>query len=113
MASVDPAYYKNTAGQPSFGNGDFKLYSLSANADLGAVSLTSATSYLKGNFGIYVPQSPSGFFSSHFYPEMFSPEQQAASTVAEPYHWVIGAQYQEGKGPTKTQKPTPQTNNQP
>jgi outer membrane receptor protein involved in Fe transport len=103
MASVDPAYYQNTAGQPSFGNGDFKLYSLSAALDLGSVAITSATSYLKGNFGIYIPISPSGFFSSQFYPKMFAQEVRANSTGAGPLHWVIGAQYQDGQGPQKNQ----------
>ncbi|WP_448663858.1 TonB-dependent receptor [Sphingomonas sp. CJ20] len=103
MASVKPAYYENTAGQPSFGNGDFKLYSLSGNIDLGDVAITSATSYLKGNFGIYIPLSPSGFFSSQFYPKMFSQELRANSTGPGPFHWVIGAQYQDGEGPQKNQ----------
>ncbi|MBO9711723.1 TonB-dependent receptor [Sphingomonas sp.] len=103
MASVDPPYYQNTAGQPSFGNGDFKLYSLSAALDLDSFSITSATSYLKGNFGIYIPLSPSGFFSSQFYPKMFAQEVRANSTGAGPFHWVVGAQYQDGEGPQKNQ----------
>lgn len=103
MASVEPAYYENTAGQPSFGNGDFKLYSLSANVDFDSFSVTSATSYLKGNFGIYIPLSPSGFFSSQFYPEMFSQEIRANSTGAGPFNWVVGMQYQNGSGPQKNQ----------
>ncbi len=103
MASVSPPYYQNTAAQPSFGNGDFKLYSLSAALDLGSVSITSATSYLKGNFGIYIPISPSGFFSSQFFPKMFAQELRANSTGAGPFHWVIGAQYQDGEGPQQNQ----------
>jgi outer membrane receptor protein involved in Fe transport len=107
MASVEPPYYQNTAQQPSYGNGDFKLYSLSAALDLDSVSITSATSYLKGNFGIYVPISPAGFFSSQFYPEMFAQEVRANSTGTGPFHWVLGAQYQNGKGPQSNQLEIP------
>lgn len=103
MASVEPAYYANTAGQPSFGNGDFKLYSLSGSVDFDNVSLTSATSYLKGNFGIYIPLAPSGFFSSQFFPKMFSQEVRVNSTGSSPLHWVVGAQYQDGEGPQANQ----------
>jgi len=104
QASVQsPPYYQNTAGQPSFGNGDFKLWSLSANVDLGSVELTSATSYLEGNFGIYVPISPAGFFSSQFFPEMFAQEIRANSTGGGPLNWVVGASYQNGSGPQENQ----------
>lgn len=99
MASVDPPYYQNTANQPSFGNGDFKLYSLSANLDLPSFSITSATSKLEGEFGIYIPISPAGFFSSQFFPKMFAQEIRAYSTTQGPFHWVVGAQYQDGSGP--------------
>lgn len=99
MASVEPPYYQNTANQPSFGNGDFKLYSLSANLDLPTFSITSATSKLKGEFGIYIPISPSGFFSSQFFPKMFAQEVRAYSTGSSPFNWVVGAQYQDGSGP--------------
>ena len=110
MASVDPAFYENTAGQPSYGNGDFTLYSLSGDVDFDTFSITSSTSYLEGNFGIYVPLSPSGFFSSQFYPEMFSQEVRANSTTSSPFHWVIGAQYQDGQGPQKNQLLNPSVN---
>ena len=99
MQSVDPPYYANTAGQPSFGNGDFKLYSLSATVDFKTFSVTSATSDIKGNFGINVPLSPAGFFSSQFYPKMFSEEMRANSTTAGPLHWLLGAAYEDGQGP--------------
>ena len=77
MASVEPAYYQNTQGQPSFGNGDFKLLSFTADVEFENFSVTSATSDLSGNFGIYIPLSPSGFFSSQFFPEMFAQEIRA------------------------------------
>ena len=32
-ASVDPPYFQNTAGQGSFANGDFELWSLTASID--------------------------------------------------------------------------------
>jgi hypothetical protein len=70
-ASVDPPYFQNTAGQSSFGNGDFKLWSFSAVIDFERFSITSATSNLEGAFGINIPISPAGFFSSQFFPEMF------------------------------------------
>ena len=98
-ASVDPPYFQNTAGQSSFANGDFELWSFTAGIDFESFSVTSATSDLKGSFGINIPLSPSGFFSSQFYPKMFSEELRAYSTGTSPLHWVIGAAYQDGEGP--------------
>jgi iron complex outermembrane receptor protein len=106
-ASVDPPYFQNTAGQPSFGNGDFKLWSLSAVIDFDHFSLTSATSNLEGNFGINIPISPAGFFSSQFFPEMFAQEIRANSTGAGRLHWVVGAAYQNGEGPQSNQLEIP------
>ncbi|WP_442680013.1 TonB-dependent receptor [Sphingomonas sp. ASY06-1R] len=110
MASVDPPYYANTADQPSFGNGDFKLYSFTANVDFKSFSVTSATSQLKGNFGINIPLSPSGFFSSQFYPKMFSQEVRVNSTGSGPLHWLVGGAYQDGKGPQANQLLNPTLN---
>jgi iron complex outermembrane receptor protein len=107
MASVDPPYYQNTAAQPSFGNGDFELYSLTGTVDFDAFTLTSATSYLEGNFGIYVPIAPQGFFSSQFFPQMFVQEVRANSVGDGPFHWVVGAQYQDGEGPQSNQLSIP------
>ncbi len=107
MASVDPAYYANTAGQPSFGNGNFQLYSLSAELDLDAFTLTSATSDIKGTFGINVPIAPQGFFSSQFYPKMFSEEVRMNSNGSGPFHWLLGGSYQNGQGPQKNQLEIP------
>ncbi|MFN7180291.1 TonB-dependent receptor [Hyphomonas sp.] len=110
MASVEPPYYQNTQGQPSFGNGDFKLFSFTADVEFDNFTLTSATSDLSGNFGIYIPQSPSGFFSSQFYPEMFAQEIRGYSTGDGPFNWVLGAQYLDGQGPQKNQLLNPTTN---
>ncbi|WP_271299078.1 TonB-dependent receptor [Sphingomonas sp. CV7422] len=107
LQSVSPPYYENTAAQPSFGNGDFKLYSLSATWDLKHFSVTSATSQLDGNFGIYVPISPAGFFSSQFYPTMFSQEVRINSNGIGPFHWLFGGAYQNGKGPQANQLDIP------
>ena len=109
-ASVDPAYFQNTAGQPSFANGDFELWSLTATADFNSFSVTSATSDLKGNFGINIPLSPSGFFSSQFFPKMFAEELRAYSTGTSPFHWVAGASYQDGEGPQANQLLNPAVN---
>jgi outer membrane receptor protein involved in Fe transport len=100
-ASVDPPYYQNTAGQGSFANGDFELWSLTASADFEHFSVTSATSNLKGNFGINIPLNPAGSFSSQFFPKMFAEELRAYSTGAGPFNWILGAAYQDGKGPQK------------
>lgn len=110
MASVEPAYYQNTQGQPSFGNGDFKLLSFTADVDFENFSVTSATSDLSGNFGIYIPLSPSGFFSSQFFPEMFAQEVRAYSTGDGPFNWVIGGQYLDGQGPQENTLLNPTTN---
>lgn len=109
MASVnDPAYYENTGGGASFGNGDFKLWSLSATVDFDHFSLTSATSKLEGNFGIQVPiGGGTGFFSSQFYPEMFSQEIRANSNGNGPFHWIVGASYQDGSGPQENRLENP------
>ena len=98
-ANVDPPYFQNTAGQGSFSNGDFELWSLTAGVDFDGFSITSATSDLKGNFGINIPLSPAGTFSSQFFPKMFAQELRANSTGPGPLHWVVGAAYQDGEGP--------------
>jgi outer membrane receptor protein involved in Fe transport len=98
-ASVDPPYFQNTAGQSSFSNGDFELWSFTANVDFENFSVTSATSDLKGDFGINIPLSPAGSFSSQFFPEMFSEELRAYSTSSAPFGWMLGAAYQDGEGP--------------
>ncbi|MEP7245933.1 MAG: TonB-dependent receptor [Gammaproteobacteria bacterium] len=98
-ASVDPAYFQNTAGQGSFADGDFQLWSFTAGIDFESFSITSATSDLDGSFGINIPLSPAGSFSSQFFPRMFSQELRAYSTGSSPLHWVLGAAYQDGEGP--------------
>ncbi|RIV85505.1 TonB-dependent receptor [Aurantiacibacter xanthus] len=98
-SSVDPVYYENTAGQDSFSNGDFKLLSFTATLDLDAFTITSATSNLEGEFGINIPISPEGFFSSQFMPEMFAQELRINSNGAGPLHWLVGGSYQNGSGP--------------
>jgi iron complex outermembrane recepter protein len=98
-AAVDPPYFQNTAGQDSFSNGDFTLWSLTATLDFDAFTITSATSNLEGVFGINIPLSPSGSFSSQFLPKMFAQELRVYSTTDGPLHWVAGAAYQDGQGP--------------
>lgn len=109
LASVEPAYYQNTAGQVGFADGNFELWSFTANVDFENFSITSATSDLKGHFGINIPQSPAGFFSSQFYPEMFAQELRVYSTGAGPLNWVVGASYQDGEGPQDNQLERPGT----
>ncbi len=70
-----------------------------AGIDFDRFTITSATSDLKGSFGINLPLSPSGSFSSQFYPKMFAQELRANSTGESPLHWVLGAAYQDGEGP--------------
>ncbi|MFB0613713.1 TonB-dependent receptor [Aurantiacibacter poecillastricola] len=98
-ASVDPVYFENTAGQDSFSNGDFELMSLTATVDFDAFTVTSATSNLEGEFGINIPISPAGFFSSQFFPEMFAQEVRINSNGEGPFNWLVGAAYQNGSGP--------------
>jgi iron complex outermembrane receptor protein len=106
-ASVDPPFFQNTAGQGSFSNGDFELWSLTAGIDFEHFSVTSATSNLEGAFGINIPLSPAGFFSSQFFPEMFAQELRAYSTGSGPLKWVLGAAYQDGEGPQSNQLQLP------
>jgi outer membrane receptor protein involved in Fe transport len=98
-ASVEPPYFQNTAGQDGFSNGDFTLWSLTATADFDAFSITSATSNLEGDFGINIPLSPAGSFSSQFLPKMFAQELRINSNSEGPLHWVLGGAYQDGSGP--------------
>jgi outer membrane receptor protein involved in Fe transport len=99
LASVDPAFYEDTAGQPSYADGSFELMSATAVLDLPNFTITSATSRTTGKFGIYIPIAPAGFFSSEFYPSMLAEEIRANSTGDGPLHWVVGGQYQDGQGP--------------
>lgn len=98
-ASVKPPYFQNTAGQPGFSNGDFTLWSLSTTVDFKTFTVTSATSKLDGVFGIHIPLSPAGSFSSQFLPKMLAEELRVNSTTPGPLHWVAGAAYQDGQGP--------------
>lgn len=98
-ASVAPPYFENTAGQDGFSNGDFTLYSLTATVDFDAFTITSATSNLEGVFGIKIPLSPAGSFSSQFLPKMFAQELRINSNGSGPLHWVFGGSYQNGSGP--------------
>jgi iron complex outermembrane recepter protein len=100
LAQVNPnEFYENTAGQPSFADGSFELMSATVVLDLDDVTITSATSRTTGKFGIYIPISPAGFFSSEFYPSMLAEEIRAYSSGDGPWHWVVGGQYQDGQGP--------------
>ncbi|WP_034794092.1 TonB-dependent receptor [Hyphomonas beringensis] len=98
-ASVKPPYFENTAGQQGFSNGDFKLWSFTAEVEFDNFMVTSATSNLEGEFGINIPLSPAGSFSSQFYPKMFAQELRVNSTTPGPLHWIVGASYQDGEGP--------------
>jgi len=98
-ASVQPPYFQNTAGQKGFSNGDFTLYSLTATVDFDAFTVTSATSNLDAVFGINIPLSPAGSFSSQFLPKMFAQEVRVNSRGDGPFHWVVGGSYQDGSGP--------------
>ena len=98
-ASVDPPYFQNTAGQDGFSNGSFTLWSLTATVDFDAFTVTSATSNLEGVFGINIPLSPAGSFSSQFLPKMFAQEVRLNSSTDGPLHWVVGGAYQDGQGP--------------
>jgi iron complex outermembrane receptor protein len=98
-ASVEPPYFENTAGQDGYSNGDFTLWSLTASVDFDAFTVTSATSHLEGEFGINIPISPAGSFSSQFFPKMFAQELRINSNSSGPLHWLVGAAYQDGQGP--------------
>jgi iron complex outermembrane recepter protein len=105
--SVDPPYFANTAGQESFSNGDFNLWSFTGAINFESFSITSATSDLQGSFGINIPLAPAGFFSSQFFPKMFAEELRAYSTGTSPFHWLLGAAYQDGQGPQSNQLQLP------
>ncbi|HWU13294.1 MAG TPA: TonB-dependent receptor [Caulobacter sp.] len=102
-SSTDPYTYQQTAGVQGYADSKFTLYSLAADIHLGAVAVTSSTSYLKGAFGSRSPLGPFGIpggrFDSFFFPKNFSQELRARSTGAGPLHWVAGATYSDGEGP--------------
>lgn len=103
FSTVDPYAYAQTSGIDSFTTSKYTLYSLVADVDLGAVALTSATTYLKGTFGYRTPLGsfgvPGGKFDSFFFPKNFGQEVRARSTSSGPLHWVVGGNYQNGEGP--------------
>lgn len=101
MNSVDPYYFENTGGVVGSSRGKFTLYSLSANVDLGSVELTNTISYFDGMFGLKIPVGGGVEFSSFFFPTNFSEELRINSTGDGPFHWVLGAQYQDGEGPSE------------
>jgi outer membrane receptor protein involved in Fe transport len=107
MQSINPPAYANTGGQIGFGNGDFTLYSVTANAGFKGFSVTSATTKLTGQFGIFRPVVPAGSFSSQFFPTMFSEELRIHSNGSSPLHWVLGGAYQDGTGPQSNLLTTP------
>ncbi len=73
--------------------------SLTATVDFDAFTVTSSTSNLEGDFGINIPISPAGFFSSQFSPKMFAQELRVNSNGEGPLHWLVGGSYQDGSGP--------------
>jgi len=101
VGSVDPAFFENTDGQPSYADGTFELWSATAILEMQDFVVTSATSHTDGHFGIFIPIQPAGpsFFSSEFYPKMLAEEIRVNSNGDGPLHWLIGGQYQDGAGP--------------
>ncbi|UZW54380.1 TonB-dependent receptor [Sphingobium sp. JS3065] len=102
-SSVKPYTYEQTAGIKGFTEGKYTIYSLVGDVDLDGVTLTSSTSYLKGTFGYRTPLGvlgvPGGKFDSFFFPKNFGQEVRARSNGTGPFHWVVGATYQDGEGP--------------
>lgn len=98
LNSLTPAYVTDTQGLPFFGNGAFKLYSLTGNIDLGAIAVTSATAWMNGTFGLQGPFPGALIFSSQMHPRNFSQEMRINSTSSGPLHWIVGGQYQNAQG---------------
>lgn len=103
FSSVKPYTFEQTAGIKGYTEGKYTIYSLVGDVDLGGVVLTSSTSYLKGTFGYRTPLGgfgvPGGKFDSFFFPKNFGEELRARSNGSGPFHWVVGATYQDGEGP--------------
>lgn len=107
FASVDPYTYNQTGGVEGFSRSKFTLYSLVGDVDLGGVTVTSSTSYLKGRFGSRFPLGPNfglpsgSQFDSTFAPKNFNQELRARSNGPGPLHWVVGANYGDGEDPSQ------------
>lgn len=101
--TTDPYTFALTSGVNSYTKSKYTLYSLVADADLGAVAVTSATTYLNARFGFRTPLGslgiPGGKFDSLFLPKNFAQEVRARSAGTGPFHWVVGGNYQNGEGP--------------
>lgn len=102
-SSVDPYAFLQTGAIEGYGVGKYTLYSLAANIDLGGAELTSSTSYLDGYFGNRIPLGEfgavGGKFDSFFSPTNFNQEVRLRSDGSGPLNWVVGANYQNGRGP--------------
>lgn len=102
-STVKPYSFLRTGGIVGYGQGKYTLYSLTANVDLGGAVLTSSSSYLDGFFGNRIPLGEfgavGGKFDSFFSPTNFNQELRLRSNGSGPLKWVVGANYQNGKGP--------------
>lgn len=101
LASLDPPQLWFTGTTRGYERGNFDLYSLAVDYDLGPAVLTSSTSILDAKFGYLTGQDfgPLGVgrLSNDYAARSFAQEVQLRSAGKGPFHWVLGGFYQNAK----------------
>lgn len=101
--SLDPPQQWFNGDTRGFESGNFSLYSLGIDYDLGFGILTSSTSYLDGKFGYltgsyFGPFIGQGTLSNDYIAHSAAQELQLRSSSPGPLHWLAGAFYQNASG---------------
>jgi len=101
--SIDPPQQWFNGDTRGYENGNFSLYSLGIDYDLGFGTLTSSTSYLDGKFGYltgsyFGPFLGQGTLSNDYVAHSAAQELQLRSNSTGPLHWLAGAFYQNASG---------------
>jgi hypothetical protein len=97
--SIDPPQQWFNGETRGYESGNFDLYSLGIDYDLGFGVLTSSTSYLDGKFGYltgsyFGPFLGQGILSNDYIAHSAAQELQLRSNSSGPLHWLAGAFYQ-------------------
>jgi len=101
--SLDPPQQWFNGDTRGYENGNFSLYSIGIDYDLGFGILSSSTSYLDAKFGYltgsyFGPFLGQGTLSNDYVAHSAAQELQLRSTSTGPLHWLAGAFYQNASG---------------
>ena len=98
ISSVEPPQHYFMSGVRGYEEGDFDLYGVSVEYDVGFASISSATSYLDAEYSYLTGQDfgflGSGSLFNGYGAHSFSQELQIRSNDDQPLHWLIGGFYQ-------------------